>query len=256
MNIKQVCEKFDYSESYVSKNFPKFQKAMLKKGIVVQKIGRGKNAVYQIVEDNSRAITLYKEDETRTVMLSKDSMQHMINMDFAVFIGIIMTPLQVFRGSYNDFLDYVKINKTEDNRQNLKASLNFLFQNQYIHYAVDKTDKNYFFAGIYRKIEEDVVVSINMIKICKELAIKNHKRSWVPMLKLWLGLKYLYIQNLQPYTIKDLVDLTGLSEYQIRENGKILQNNNAFRTDKVYLNYYRCLGKKIQLNVLSEGNQL
>ena len=42
------------------------------------------------------------------------------------------------------------------------------------------------------------------------------------MLKLWLGLKYLYMQNLQPYTVKDLVNLTGLSEYQIRENGKIL----------------------------------
>lgn len=42
------------------------------------------------------------------------------------------------------------------------------------------------------------------------------------MLKLWMGLKYLYMQDLQPYTIEDLVELTGLSKYQIRENGKIL----------------------------------
>ena len=46
-------------------------------------------------------------------MLSRDSIKHIINMDFAVFIGIIMTPLQVFRGSYEDFLDYVKMKKTD-----------------------------------------------------------------------------------------------------------------------------------------------
>ena len=256
MNIKQVSEKFDYSESYISKNFPKFQKAMLKKGIVIQKIGRGQKASYQIIEDNSRALTLYKQDETRTVMLSRDSIKHIINMDFAVFIGIIMTPLQVFRGSYEDFLDYVKMKKTDQNKERLKASLDFLYQNQYIHYAIDKTDQNYFFAGIYRKVEEEVVVSINMIKICKQLAIKHNKRSWVPMLKLWLGLKYLYMQNLQPYTVKDLVNLTGLSEYQIRENGKILQNHNAFKVDRVYISYHRCIGKQIELNGLHEGNQL
>ena len=32
-----------------------------------------------------------------------------------------------------------------------------------------------------------------MIRVCKELALKHHKRSWVPMLKLWMGIKYLYI---------------------------------------------------------------
>ena len=76
------------------------------------------------------------------------------------------------------------------------------------------------------------------------------------MLKLWLGLKYLYMQNLQPYTVKDLVNLTGLSEYQIRENGKILQNHNAFKVDRVYISYHRCIGKQIELNGLHEGNQL
>lgn len=60
-------------------------------------------------------------------MLSKDSIKHMINMDFAVFIGIIMTPLQVFRGSYIDFLDYIQMNRTVQNIEHLKASLDFLF---------------------------------------------------------------------------------------------------------------------------------
>lgn len=131
------------------------------------KEGRGKDANYIIIEDNSRALTLYQEDDTRTVMLSKESFRHIMNMDFATFLGIIMTPLQVYRGSYSDFLDYIKVNKTENNKENLKASLEFLASNDYIHYEIDKTNNEYFFAGIYRKTEEDIMVGIDMIRVCK-----------------------------------------------------------------------------------------
>ena len=65
------------------------------------------------------------------------------------------------------------------------------------------------------------------------------------MLKLWMGIKYLYINGLQPYTVQDLVNLTGLSEYQIRENGKILEMDNAFVSDKIYSDYKRCIGKRV-----------
>lgn len=257
MNLKEVCQKFNYSQSYVTKNFKKFQNAIYKKwGIILIKEGRGSNVQYIITEDNSRALTLYQQDDTRTVMLSKSSLKHIMNMDFATFMGIIMTPLQVYRGSYADFLKYIEVNNTVSNKENLKNSLNFLSQNDYIHYEVDKTDNEYFFAGIYKKTEEEITVGLEMIKVCKHLAMKYNKRSWVPMLKLWLGIKYLYIQDLQPYTVQDLIDLTGLSAYQIRENGKILQNDNAFMTDKVYSGYARCVGKQVELNGIHEGNLL
>lgn len=257
MNLKEVCQKFGYSQSYVSKNFPRVQKAILSKwGIVLEKRGRGKEARFQIIEDNSRAMTLYKQDESRTITLSQSEFKHIINMDFATFLGIIVTPLQVFRGSYDDFLMYIQVNRTDSNRENLKRSLEFLAQNNYIHYAIDKTNSDYFFAGIYRKVEEEISVGIDMIRICKLLAARNHKRSWVPMLKLWMGIKYLYINGLQPYTVQDLINLTGLSEYQIRENGKILEMDNAFVSDKIYSDYKRCIGKRVQLNVLHGGNKL
>lgn len=84
--------------------------------------------------------------------------------------------------------------------------------------------------------------------------MKYNKRSWVPMLKLWMGIKYLYKEGLQPYTVNDLVELTGLSAYQIRESGKILEQDNAFVTDKIYKNYRKCIGKVATLNVIHEGN--
>ena len=45
-------------------------------------------------------------------MLNQEQFKHIMNMDFATFLGIIMTPLQVFRGSYDDFLKYIEINIT------------------------------------------------------------------------------------------------------------------------------------------------
>lgn len=255
MTLKEVCEKFHYSQSTVLNTFPRFQKAIQKRyGIVLIKVGKGKDAVYDIIQDNSRAETLYKQDETRTVMLSTKEARIM-QFDFMVFLGIVMTPLQVFRGSYTDFLKYVQVQNSKQNKEKLKSALKNLYQEDYIHYNVDKTNEEYFFAGIYRQVEEKISVGINMIRECKILALKEKKRSWVNLLKVWLGVKYLYIQDLQPYTVTDLCDLTGLSAYQVRQAGKILEKDNVFKSDKVYISYQRCLGKNAVLNVLHEGNQ-
>ena len=255
MTLKEVCEKFNYSQSTVVNTFPRVQKAIEKKyGIVLIKTGKGKDAVYDIIQDNSRAETLYKQDQTRTVMLSTKEAQIM-QFDFMVFLGIVMTPLQVFRGSYVDFLKYVQVQNNKQNRERLKQALKNLYEEDYIHYRVDKTDQEYFFAGIYRKVEEEISVGISMIRECKMLAIKEKKRSWVNLLKVWLGVKYLYIQDIQHYTVMDLCSLTGLSAYQVRQAGKILEKDNVFRSDKVYASYSRCLGKSSVLNILHEGNQ-
>ena len=146
MTLQEVCQKFDFSESYVKKNFKKVQQRLLKKQIKIQKIGRGDKATYQIKEDNSRALTLFNQ-EKKTVMLYHNSMiQLPLDMDFATFLGIFMTPFEVFRGSYKDFLAYIQMNQTDSNVERLKVSLETLQKQDYIHYVVDKTNSDYFFA--------------------------------------------------------------------------------------------------------------
>lgn len=258
MNIKEVCDKFHLSESYIKKNFNLAQKSILKKyGIKLEKYGRGAAATYEIVQDNSRAITLWQEDK-KTVMLNHHSMKELsLNMEFATLLGIIMTPLEVFRGSYKDFLSYIQINKTEQNILHLKSALNFLQEKEYIHYAIDKTNSDYFFAGIYRKVEQELSLQSNMIDTCRRLQLAYKKKSWVPLLKYWLGIKYLYTMSEDkiPYTRQGLSDLTGLNLYQIDECGKILEKDRVFRSDKVYVGY-RSLGKTYTLNGIHEGNNL
>ena len=83
----------------------------------------------------------------------------------------------VFRGSYEDFLNYVQIKVTKDNMQELKNTLQQLYEREYISYTIDKTDSSYFIAAIYRKREEQMHIGIGMIKLCKQIADTAHKRS-------------------------------------------------------------------------------
>jgi len=55
------------------------------------------------------------------------------------------------------------MNQTDSNVERLKVSLETLEKQDYIHYVVDKTNSDYFFAGIYRKIEEQLSLGTDMI---------------------------------------------------------------------------------------------
>lgn len=47
MTQKELAEKYDYRETSIYKNFPAVQQGILKKyGIYIEKIGRGKKAIF------------------------------------------------------------------------------------------------------------------------------------------------------------------------------------------------------------------
>ena len=83
----------------------------------------------------------------------------------------------VFRGSYEDFLDYIQLKITPENIEELKLTLQELMDREYISYTIDKTDNNYFVAALYRKREEQMHIGISMIKTCKQIADAANKRS-------------------------------------------------------------------------------
>jgi len=55
-------------------------------------------------------------------MISSEQLS-MVNWDFHVFLGIITTPMLVFRGSYEDFLRYTSIPVNNNNIWELKMAL-------------------------------------------------------------------------------------------------------------------------------------
>lgn len=246
MTLQEVCQKYEVSESSMKTAFPRTQQSILKKhGIKIIKEGRGQNAsYYEEDEKYKRALTLYNEDK-ESIIMDKQELE-LMNWDFLVFLAIVTTPMVTFRGSYVDFLNYVDINITDANIRMLKDALIELKKRDLIQYIVDKTDSTYFIASIYRKVEEEMSIGIGMVKTCKQLAEKHHKRSWVPLLKTWLGVQML--SEHQPYTVASLCAITGLSAYQVNDSNKILKESVVYRTSKAYTDYQRCVGQNVELN--------
>lgn len=246
MTLNEVCEKYGVAESSMVSAFPRTQKAIMKKhNVKIIKNGRGKTATYteEILCDN-RALTMY--EETKNEMIIDNVSFNLANLDFCCFIAIIMTPMLVFRGSFSDFCKYMGIKDSKENIVAVKGALSSLEERDFISYTLDRTDKTYFVAALYRKVEEEMKIGINMIRTCKKIADDNNKRSWVPLLKTWLGIQLAVDE--QPFTVERLQEITGLSAYQIKESKKLLEQNDLFRTSRAYIAYNKCVGSKVELN--------
>ena len=260
MTLKEVTTKYNISESSLQQNFKKTQKSIMKKyGVIINKSGRGASAVYteEIIrsEADTRAITMYEETK-ENISMESEMFNTLVDWDFIVLLAILTTPLLVFRGNYTQFLEYVKIKSNPDNIQKLKDTLDDLSKKNIILYTLDtSTDDEYFIASIYKKVENEMQIGIEMIKKCKELADKNNMQynGWSKLLKTWLGVQILYKR--QPYTMKELSSVTGLSENTLRKCGKILEKDYIFYTDKAYAAYDVCLGKYVTLNGIYEDNR-
>ena len=119
MTLEEVSTKYNISQNTVKTQFKRTQDNIFKKyGIKIIKEGRGSNVVYkeQIISDN-RAENMFKalEPVHNTGIIKNDL--NMPNFTFCVFMGIITTPMLVFRGSYNDFLRYIEVNVNDQNIQ-------------------------------------------------------------------------------------------------------------------------------------------
>lgn len=252
MTLEELCKELNLSESTVKNNFTRVQKKFQQKNMLITKNGRGSNATYDIeyLNDN-RAMTMFEEDK-QEIILSNASLQF-INWEFTVFLAIVVTPMLVFRGSYKDFLEYSMIRNTPANIELLKEALTNLADRDIIMYKVDKTNDDYFVASLYRKIEEDYKINIEMVKECKQLQEKYNKQSFIPLLKVWLAIQIVSNQE-EPYTLTQLCAMTGLSAYTVRESNKILEESQVYKTSKSYKDFNHCLGKKAELNGFFEGN--
>lgn len=253
MTLQELCEKYDYSESSVKNKWSQVQKSILKKtGIKIEKKGRGASVTFeeQVPADN-RAIVMFEETKD-TVLMNRDVFTYE-NLEFTCFLGIVLTPMMVFRGSYLDLTRYIGLEISSENIGRVKDAM-FELKNKNIVYIYEdrSTDREIVTITLVAKAEEEMKIGIVMIQTCKRLADENNKHSWVPLLKTWVGMQVM--SETQPFKLSELEQLTGLSAYQIRENKKILEKNEIFKTSKAYLSYQHCVGQNVDLNGFEEGN--
>ena len=254
MTRKELCDKYNLNENTVQSKFTRVQEAMLKKhNLILTKTGRGDKTEYFMHEPEKRAETMLQEKQ-REVMMAQNGFSSLMDFNFIVFLGICTAPMGTFYGSYEDFLGYVELKKTKDNIQSLKDALSDLSAAEYIEYVIDKTNTNYFNAFLFKRTRETMAISLDMAERCKKLAKKANKKSWIPLLKTWIGVQYMY--DKQPFTLAELSAVTGLSPYQIRESRKILEKDELFVTSRAYVCYDRCIGTNVELNGIYEANRV
>ena len=254
MTRKELCETYNLTEETVRTKFTRTQQQMLKKyNLILTKTGRGDNTEYYVTAPEKRAETMLQEKQ-REVMMAQNGFSSLMDFNFIVFLGICTAPMGTFYGSYEDFLGYVELKKTKDNIQSLKDALSDLTAAEYIEYVVDKTNTNYFNAFLFKRTRETMAISLDMAERCKKLAKKANKKSWIPLLKTWIGVQYMY--DKQPFTLAELSAVTGLSPYQIRESRKVLEKDELFVTSRAYVCYDRCIGTNVELNGIYEANRI
>ena len=246
MTLEEVSEKYEVSASSLKSNFSRTAASILKKhGVRIVKDGRGANTVYKEEwEDDMRALTMYEATKD-TMMMSQEQFK-LANWEFSTLVAIVTTPMLVFRGSYLDFLRYMKLPLTEANLQGVIEGLKQLAEKDYISFQVDKTDPSYFIAALWKAREQEMEIGLSMLVTCQHLATSHSKRSWVPLLKTWVGVQMM--AEHQPYTMKELAAFTGLSLYQIRESCRILESSEIFKTSRAYADYQLCIGTNVDLN--------
>ena len=253
MTLQELCKKYNYSESTIKNKWTQVQKTVYNKtGVTLIKEGRGKNTIYkEEISTDNRAMVIFEEVKD-SVIMDKSAFSYE-NLEFICFLGIVLTPLMVFRGTYIDLARYLGM-KTDNNTLNqIKEAVESLQDRNIVFIYKDLSVKRELVTiTLVGKAEDEMKIGIEMIKICKELADKNHKHSWVPLLKTWLGIQIM-VED-QPFTMAELQQLTGLSAYQIRESKKLLENNEVFKSSKAYRSFNHCVGQIVDLNAFVKDN--
>lgn len=193
MTKAELAKKYNVSENSITSNFSRVQQSILKKyGVHINKTGRGNKTDYyeEITDysDKARAVTIYESTEHNLIPIRAAS--GLLDIHFLIFVGIISSPMRVFRGSYIDLLQYLEIEVSDINIERAKQVLRWLTENDYIMYTEDKTDNRYFMASILRETETQMSLEIDTILYFKSL-VANTRKQWIPLMKIYLALHIL-----------------------------------------------------------------
>ena len=241
MTIEEIVEMFGYSQNSIKKNFKRTAEAIKKKyNIDLIKCTTKDGVRYQIIED-TRALTIYQE--TKDIFITLESLSYE-EYEFYIFLAVAASPFGAFRGKREDLLKYIGIKDNKKNIQILNKVLDFLVEKECIGYD---EDGDYIIVYLRSHLENKYPVKIDMLRESRRIADENHKNfNKIPQLvKVWEAIRICY-EN-QPFTYAEIANMTGLSYKQIRDVKRLLEQNDAFITNRAG-SYFKCLGMNVDLN--------
>lgn len=240
MNYVELQKKYEIfqgtNENSFKNNFKRNQEKFFNNyGLHLMKKGRGKDIIYYIEEEeyfytNKAFINDFDGEECRS-LITTDLI--LTNEELYCLLVVLFAPMGVFRGTYDAFMTYAELdnNKLDIVKQAIAALIN----KGYMEMNLDtSTTEGYFTLISKRYIERDCLsVPLNEIRKIIAIAKYNHKRSWVPVFKMWAAISAL---DGQVSTAKQLARLTGMSINQIYKYGKLLKDSNVMFSRKVFVN--------------------
>lgn len=241
MTAKEICELFGCSESSLKTNFKRTTASLKKKyNVDIIRCEKDGQKYYQIFED-TRALTIY--NEVNDIPISIESLSFEA-YEFFVFLTLAASSQGVYRGRREDLLKYVGIKPTKKNIETLNEVIKSLVEREFI---VFHEDEDFIILYLRAKLENQHSISINMMRECQRIADENHKNfNKIPQLmQVWEAVRI--CEENQPFTYADLAKMTGLSYKQIRDVKRLLEQNDAFITNRAG-SYFKCLGMDVELN--------
>lgn len=241
MTAKEICELFGCSESSLKTNFIRTAASLKKKyNVDIIRCEKDGHRYYQIFED-TRALTIYNEVNDIPITIESLSFEA---YQFYVFLALAASSQGVYRGRREDLLKYVGIKSTKKNIETLNKVIESLVKKDFI---VFHEDEDIIILYLRARLEKQHSISINMMRECQRIADENHKSSnKIPqLLQVWEAVRI--CEENQPFTYADLAKMTGLSYKQIRDVKRLLEQNDAFITNRAG-SYFKCLGMNVELN--------
>ena len=241
MTAKEICELFGCSESSLKTNFIRTAASLKKKyNVDIIRCEKDGHRYYQIFED-TRALTIYNEVNDIPITIESLSFEA---YQFYVFLALAASSQGVYRGRREDLLKYVGIKPTKKNIEILNKVIESLVKKDFI---VFHEDEDIIILYLRARLEKQHSISINMMRECQRIADENHKSfNKIPqLLQVWEAVRI--CEENQPFTYADLAKMTGLSYKQIRDVKRLLEQNDAFITNRAG-SYFKCLGMNVELN--------
>lgn len=241
MTAKQIAELFGYSENSIKTNFNRTAASIKKKyNVDIIRCEKQGKRYYQIFED-TRALTIY--NEVNDIPISIESLSFEA-YQFYVFLTLSASSQGVFRGRREDLLKYIGIKPNKKNIEVLNQVIKVLVEKECIAFH---EDEDFIILYLRTKVENKYSISIDMMRECQRIANENHKNfnKIAQLEQVWQAIRI--CEENQPFTYADLAKITGLSYKQIRDVKRLLEENNAFVTNRAG-SYLQCLGMNVELN--------
>ena len=246
MTLEELCETYHFSKSSVQTKFNRTAESFRKKyGLDLVKV-KGLDGVFYEVAP-LRALTMYDESKDE-IFIPFDAIK-MDDLLCLIIIGINATKFFVFKGTRQEFLDYLGLKHNKKNVDSLNKVL-LEYSNKQGSPLIYSEDGSRIIVSFEESFEKQHILTISMLKQCREIARKYNKQELkvVQLLKVWQAYRINQYNGINPLTDKDLKRYVNLSQSQITDAKKMLKQQGIIKMERAG-SYKFCQGTFAQGNL-------